>query len=76
MCGDATNWDKDTYRESILKDREIQTRTVFRTIWPPSLNPNPDSVVVASSDGSLASYSIPSIIAELVRKLVLFCFWF
>ncbi|KAF4348476.1 hypothetical protein F8388_001887, partial [Cannabis sativa] len=65
MCGDVTNWDEETYRETILKDREIQTRTVFRTAWAPSQNPNPDSIVVASSDGSLGSYSISSIISDL-----------
>ncbi|CAN6563767.1 unnamed protein product [Malus baccata var. baccata] len=65
MCGDATNWDEEAYRESILKEREIQTRTVFRTVWAPSLNPNPDTVVVASSDGSVSSYSIPSLISKL-----------
>ncbi|KAH0970739.1 hypothetical protein GBA52_022895 [Prunus armeniaca] len=41
MCGDARNWDEESYRETILKEREIQTRTVFRTVWAPSLNPNP-----------------------------------
>ncbi|KAF5481810.1 hypothetical protein F2P56_002432 [Juglans regia] len=65
MCGDATNWDEDAYRESILKEREIRTRTVFRTVWAPSQNPNPDAIVVASSDGSLASYSISSCISKL-----------
>jgi hypothetical protein len=60
MCGDARNWDEDAYRESILKQREIQTRTVFRTVWAPSQSPNPETIVVASSDGSLASYSISS----------------
>ncbi|KAL5572441.1 hypothetical protein UlMin_022038 [Ulmus minor] len=65
MSGDATNWDEENYRESILKEREIQIRTVFRTIWAPSENPNPDAIVVASSDGSLAAYSISSIISEL-----------
>ncbi|RXI06101.1 hypothetical protein DVH24_018143 [Malus domestica] len=65
MCGDATSWDEEAYRESILKEREIQTRTVFRTVWAPSLNPNPDTVVVASSDGSVSSYSIPSLISKL-----------
>ncbi|EXB38878.1 hypothetical protein L484_027312 [Morus notabilis] len=68
MGGDATNWDEDTYREAILKEREIHTRSVFRTLWSPAPNPNnPDSIVVASSDGSLASYSISSIsiISEL-----------
>ncbi|KAE7998517.1 hypothetical protein FH972_003056 [Carpinus fangiana] len=65
MCGDATNWDEDAYRESILKEREIRTRTVFRTVWGPSQNPNPETIVVASSDGSLASYSISSCISKL-----------
>ncbi|XP_062148721.1 eukaryotic initiation factor 4A-15-like [Alnus glutinosa] len=65
MCGDATNWDEDAYRESILKEREIRTRTVFRTVWGPSQNPNPDTIVVASSDGSLSSYSISSCISKL-----------
>ncbi|XP_068345068.1 THO complex subunit 6 [Pyrus communis] len=59
MCGDATNWDEEVYRESILKEREIQTRTVFRTVWAPSLNPSQETVVVpvtpspASSPSSL-----------------------
>ncbi|OMO91702.1 hypothetical protein COLO4_18173 [Corchorus olitorius] len=65
MCGDATNWDEEAYRETILREREIQTRTVFRTVWAPSLNPNPECVVVASSDGSIASYSISSCVSKL-----------
>ncbi|XP_065851062.1 THO complex subunit 6 isoform X1 [Euphorbia lathyris] len=65
MCGDATNWDEDAYREGILKEREIRALTVFRTAWPPSLNPTPDNIVVASSDGSIASYSISSCISKL-----------
>ncbi|XP_048133996.1 ATP-dependent RNA helicase dbp-5-like [Rhodamnia argentea] len=66
MRGDATAWDEDAYRESILKEREVQTRTVFRTAFPPSPNPNPDAVVVASSDGSVASYSISSCLSNRV----------
>ncbi|KAJ4851154.1 THO complex subunit 6 [Turnera subulata] len=65
MCGDATSWDENAYRESILKERELQTLTVFRTAWPPSSNPTPDSIVAASSDGSVASYSISSCVAKL-----------
>ncbi|KAB1209356.1 THO complex subunit 6 [Morella rubra] len=65
MCGDATNWDEDAYRQSILKEREIRTRTIFRTVWAPSKNPNPDTIVVASSDGSLASYSVSTCISQL-----------
>lgn len=61
MYGDATNWNEDAYKESILKDQEIQTLTVFRTAWPPSSNPNPNTIVLASSDGSLTSYSISEI---------------
>ncbi|KAK9275821.1 hypothetical protein L1049_023092 [Liquidambar formosana] len=66
MGGDARNWDEDGYRNSILKEREIQARTVFRTVFAPSQNPNPnpDIIVAASSDGSVASYSIPSCISS------------
>ncbi|KAK6941357.1 WD40 repeat [Dillenia turbinata] len=64
MGRDATNWDEEEYRNSILYDREIETRTVFRTVFGSSLqNPNTaDTIVVASSDGSIASYSISSCI--------------
>lgn len=72
MCGDATNWDEDAYRESILKEREIRNRTVFRTVWGPSQNPNPDTIVVASSDGSLSSYSISSCISKLVSHFFVY----
>ncbi|XP_057967733.1 THO complex subunit 6 [Malania oleifera] len=65
MGGDATNWDEEDYRSSILKEREIQTRSVFRTVFAPFPKPNPDAVVVASSDGSLSSYSISSCISSL-----------
>ncbi|XP_055960691.1 uncharacterized protein LOC126668738 [Mercurialis annua] len=67
MCGDATNWDEEAYRESILKEREIETLTVFRTAWTPSPSPNtsPDAIIVASSDGSIASYSISSCLSKL-----------
>ncbi|KAG7021946.1 THO complex subunit 6 [Cucurbita argyrosperma subsp. argyrosperma] len=65
MLGDATNWDEDAYRESLYKEREVQTRTVFRTAWAPSLSGCPESIVVASSDGSIASYSIASCISKL-----------
>lgn len=74
MCGDATNWDEEAYKESILREREIQTRTVFRTVWAPSLNPNPECVVVASSDGSIASYSVSSCVSKLVSETKI-CKW-
>ncbi|CAL5401618.1 unnamed protein product [Camellia sinensis] len=61
---DCRNWDEDAYRNTILQDRQTQCRTVFRTSFPPSLSPNPpDLIVAASSDGSLASYSISSLLS-------------
>ncbi|KAK6944796.1 WD40 repeat [Dillenia turbinata] len=64
MGRDATSWDEEEYRNSILYDREIETRTLFRTVFGSSFeNPNAaDTIVVASSDGSIASYSISSCI--------------
>lgn len=70
MCGDATNWDEDAYRETVLREREIQTRTVFRTAWAPPYTSNLDTLLVASSDGSVASYSISSSIAASKIKNV------
>lgn len=65
MYGDATNWNEDEYREAILKEREVQTRTVFRTAWaPPARNPNPEAFVVASSDGTLALHSMNSLVSQ------------
>ncbi|KAK6126787.1 hypothetical protein DH2020_039476 [Rehmannia glutinosa] len=59
---DCRNWDEDLYRDSILLDRETLSRTVFRTAFAPNPNPNPNSdhIVTASSDGTIASYSISS----------------
>ncbi|KAI3867107.1 hypothetical protein MKX03_032687, partial [Papaver bracteatum] len=64
MGGDARNWDEESYRKSILKEREIQSRTVFRTVFAPSSSQNPEYIVVASSDGSVAPYSISSCISN------------
>ncbi|KAK4483669.1 hypothetical protein RD792_010870 [Penstemon davidsonii] len=62
---DCRNWDEDVYRESILEERETFTRTIFRTAFAPNPNPNPNSdfIVTASSDGSIASYSISACLA-------------
>ncbi|KAL9250647.1 THO complex subunit 6-like protein [Drosera capensis] len=66
---DVRSWDEDAYRETILQERESRCRTVFRTAFAPSSdrNPNPNSIpdiiVAASSDGSLASYSISSFLS-------------
>ncbi|KAK9102521.1 hypothetical protein Sjap_019775 [Stephania japonica] len=64
MGGDATNWDESAYRASIAKERELEARTVFRTVFAPSQNPNPETIVAASSDGSVAPYSISSCISS------------
>ncbi|KAI6679670.1 hypothetical protein NL676_033551 [Syzygium grande] len=72
MCGDATGWDEEAYRESVLKEREVQARTVFRAVFPPSRNPSPDAVVVAASDGSVASYSISSCLSDHRRQSLRF----
>ncbi|XP_058073984.1 THO complex subunit 6 isoform X2 [Magnolia sinica] len=67
--GDATNWDEDSYRRTILQERELQSQTVFRTAFAPSQNPNPDILVVASSDGSIAPYSISSCISTQPMRI-------
>ncbi|KAI4377801.1 hypothetical protein MLD38_015376 [Melastoma candidum] len=64
MYGDATGWDEEAYRDGILKERRFRSRTVFRTAWVPSPNPGCSAVVVSSSDGSVASYSIPTCISS------------
>lgn len=72
--GDCRNWNEDSYRDSILQERENQSRTVFRTAFPPNPNPNtnPDFIVAASSDGSVASYSISSCLSSLVSLSYIF----
>ncbi|XP_008797904.2 THO complex subunit 6 isoform X1 [Phoenix dactylifera] len=67
--GDARNWDEEGYRKSILRERELHYRTVFRTAFAPSLNPNPETLIVASSDGSLASYSISACISSVTQLM-------
>ncbi|CAJ1941651.1 unnamed protein product [Sphenostylis stenocarpa] len=71
MYGDVTNWDENAYREIVLKERENQTRTVFRTAWAPPYDL--DTLLVASSDGSVASYSISSSIAASKLKNQAIC---
>ncbi|RWV91532.1 hypothetical protein GW17_00046176, partial [Ensete ventricosum] len=60
---DARDWDEQGYRKSILQERGLRCRTVFRTAFAPSQSPNPETVVVASSDGAVASYSLASCIS-------------
>lgn len=63
--GDARAWDEDKYRNSILEDRAMEARTVFSTVFAPttSKTASPDVIVAASSDGSIAPYSIPACIS-------------
>ncbi|KAK9697249.1 hypothetical protein RND81_08G024900 [Saponaria officinalis] len=67
MVMNVTNWDEDAYKNTIIHERNSQCRTVFRSIFAPFLNPNPnpDIIVAASSDGSVASYSLSSAVSSL-----------
>ncbi|KAG1346379.1 putative THO complex subunit 6 [Cocos nucifera] len=67
--GDARNWDEEGYRKSILRERELHYQTAFRTAFAPSLNPTPETLIVASSDGSLASYSISACISSATQLI-------
>ncbi|KAH7686459.1 WD40 repeat protein [Dioscorea alata] len=62
--GDAREWNEDAYRRSILRDRERAARTVFRTAFAPSERHKPEIIVAASSDGSIACYSLESCICS------------
>ncbi|XP_076944582.1 THO complex subunit 6-like [Bidens hawaiensis] len=58
----------DAYRDSILDDLESSSLTIFRTVFsPPSTTDdrNPNYIVAASSDGSIASYSLSSLISSV-----------
>ncbi|KAM0018218.1 putative transcription factor WD40-like family [Helianthus debilis subsp. tardiflorus] len=62
--GDCRQWDEDAYRDSILADRESTSLTIFRTVFSPSPT-NPNFIVAAPSDGSIATYSLSSLISSL-----------
>ncbi|KAI0508028.1 hypothetical protein KFK09_014162 [Dendrobium nobile] len=70
LGGDSREWDEEGYRRSILVERELSSRIVFRTAFAPSENPNPEIVLVASSDGSLSAYSISSCISSCPRPIL------
>ncbi|KAM0932519.1 putative transcription factor WD40-like family [Dioscorea sansibarensis] len=65
--GDAREWNEDAYRRSILRDRERAARTVFRTAFAPSERHKPETIVAASSDGSIACYSLESCICSAAQ---------
>lgn len=68
LGGDCREWNEDLYKESILEERESHSLTIFRTVFSPStINQNPPNfIVTASSDGSIATYSLSSLIHSLV----------
>nr|XP_043615521.1 THO complex subunit 6 [Erigeron canadensis] len=67
--GDCREWDEDAYRDTILEERESHSLTIFRAVFSPSSSPssnqNADFIVSASSDGSIATYSLSSLISSL-----------
>lgn len=68
--GNARKWDEEGYRRSILRERELSYRIVFRTAFVPSENPNPEILLVASSDGLVSAYSISSCIPPRTRPML------
>ncbi|PKA57252.1 WD repeat-containing protein DWA1 [Apostasia shenzhenica] len=68
--GDAREWDEEGYRRSVLLERELSSRIVFRTAFAPSRNPNPESIVVASSDGSISLFSISTCVNSFTRPML------
>ncbi|KAK2991098.1 hypothetical protein RJ640_021562 [Escallonia rubra] len=52
MVSDCRSWDEGAYRDSILQEREIESRTIFRTAFAPlpDTAASPDLIVAASSD--------------------------
>uniref|UniRef100_A0A0E0M0D7 Uncharacterized protein n=1 Tax=Oryza punctata TaxID=4537 RepID=A0A0E0M0D7_ORYPU len=67
---DARGWDEAAYRRGILRERDLSCRTLFRAVFfdhhddgdDPS---DPDVLLAAaSSDGSLASFSLSSCISS------------
>ncbi|VFQ68124.1 unnamed protein product [Cuscuta campestris] len=66
MVMDCRNWDEESYRDSILQEIETNCRTVFRTAFGPnsSRSSTPGHLFAATSDGSIASYSISSLLGS------------
>ncbi|XP_057820755.1 THO complex subunit 6 isoform X4 [Cryptomeria japonica] len=69
--GDATAWDEEKYRLSILQERAADARTVFSTAFAPNSNGKtfPDVLLAASSDGTVAPYSITACISAYASGL-------
>lgn len=62
---DARRWDESSYRRGILRARDLSSRTLFRAVFfDHSDDPDTDILLAAaSSDGSLASFSLSSCIS-------------
>ncbi|TVU09321.1 hypothetical protein EJB05_42787 [Eragrostis curvula] len=63
---DARGWDEAAYRRGILRERDLSCRTLFRAVFfDHGEDADPDVLLAAaSSDGSLASFSLSSCIAS------------
>ncbi|CAA6666126.1 unnamed protein product [Spirodela intermedia] len=57
--GDVRDWDEEGYRNSVLQERELRAKTIFRTAFSPPATGKPDVIVVASSDGSVSHTPSP-----------------
>jgi THO complex subunit 6 len=62
---DARGWDEAAYRRGILRERDLSCRTLFRAVFFDQPDDSDPDVLLAaaSSDGSLASFSLSSCIA-------------
>uniref|UniRef100_A0A3B6KGD6 Uncharacterized protein n=1 Tax=Triticum aestivum TaxID=4565 RepID=A0A3B6KGD6_WHEAT len=63
---DAREWDEAAYRRGILRERDLSCRTLFRAVFYDQRDEaDPDVLLAAaSSDGSLASFSLSSCISS------------
>jgi THO complex subunit 6 len=63
---DARGWDEAAYRREILRGRDLSCRTLFHDVFfDHGDDADPDILLAAaSSDGSLASFSLSSCISS------------
>jgi hypothetical protein len=66
LAMDARGWDEAAYRKEILRGRDLSCRTLFRAVFfDHGDDADPDVLLAAaSSDGSLASFSLSSCISS------------
>ncbi|GJM98976.1 hypothetical protein PR202_ga16030 [Eleusine coracana subsp. coracana] len=72
LAMDARGWDEAAYRREILRTRDLSCRTLFRAVFfDHGDDADPDVLfAAASSDGSLASFSLSSCIASAATNPV------